>query len=65
MCIAVARLDGDGLLQGRNSVRYATNLEAGKAEIVLDGCIERFQQRCIVQRRDRIGRSPCLKTLGG
>jgi hypothetical protein len=41
------------------------NLEAGEAEIVLDDGIGRLQQRCLAQRRDRIGWSPSPEQLSG
>jgi hypothetical protein len=44
---------------------YAADLEAGEAEIVLDDGIGRLQQRCIAQRRGRIGWSPGRKQLSG
>ena len=65
ICIAIARVDSDGPLQCRDGIRYASDLEAGEAEIVLDGGIERFEQRCIAQRRDRFGWSPHPEQLCG
>jgi hypothetical protein len=58
MCIGITRLDGDGPLQCRDGIRYAIDLEAGEAEIVLDDGIGRLQQRGIAQWRDRIGWPP-------
>lgn len=65
MGIGEARLAGDGLPQCRDGVRYEADFEAGEAEIVLDGGIERFEQRCIAQRRDRFGWSPHPEQLCG
>ena len=65
ICIGVARVAGDGPLQCRDGIRYAADLEAGEAEIVLDDGIGRLQQRCIAQRRDRIGWSPGPEQLSG
>jgi hypothetical protein len=56
--IAVTRVTGDSPLECGDGIRYAANLKAGEAEIVLDEGIGWLQQRCIVQRRDRIGRPP-------
>jgi hypothetical protein len=52
-------------LQCRDGIRYAADLEAGEAKIVLDDGIGRLQQRCIAQRRDRIGWSPGPEQLSG
>src|SRR4029077_18630335 len=65
ICVAVARVDSNGPLQCRDGIRYASDLEAGEAEIVLDGGIKRFEQRCIAQRRDRFGWSAGSKRLSG
>ena len=65
MCIGIARVAGDGPLQYRDGIRYAADLEAGEAEIVLDDGIGRLQQCCIAQRRDRIGGSPGPEKLTG
>jgi hypothetical protein len=65
MCIAVARVAGDGALQRSDGFCYAANLEIGEAEIVLDDGIGRLQQRCIAQRSDRIGWLPGPEQLGG
>ena len=65
MCIGVARVAGDGPLQCGDGIRNAANLEAGEAEIVMDHGIERLQQRCIAQRRDRIRWSPGPEQFGG
>ena len=42
ICIAVGRIASDGSLQCRDGIRYAANLEAGEAEIVLDDWIGRL-----------------------
>jgi hypothetical protein len=55
ICIAIPRVAGDGPLQCRDGIRYAADFEAGEAEIVLDGGIERLQPRSFPQRRDRVG----------
>ena len=65
MCIGVARVDGDGPLQCRDGIRYAADLEAGEAEIVLDDGIGRLQQRGVAQGRDRINWSPGPQRLSG
>ncbi len=65
MCVGVARVAGDGPLQCSDGIRYAADLEAGEAEIVLNGGIGRLQQRRIAQRRDRIARSPGPEKLSG
>jgi len=65
ICITAARVASDGQLQCRDGIWYAANLEAGEAEIVLNDCIVRLQQRCIAQRRDRIGWSPGPEELSG
>ena len=65
ICIGVARVAGEGLLECRDGIRYPADLEAGEAEIVLDDGIGRLEQRCISQRRDRIGRSPGPQQLSG
>jgi hypothetical protein len=56
---------GDSLLQCCDRIRYLADLEAGKAEIVLDDGIGWLQQRCFAQRRDRIGWSPGFEQLSG
>jgi hypothetical protein len=61
--IGIARVTGDGPLQGRDGIRYAAHLKAGDAEIVLDDGIGRLQQRCVAQLRDRIGWSSALSDL--
>ncbi|MBZ5667194.1 MAG: hypothetical protein LAO30_21645 [Acidobacteriia bacterium] len=58
MCIGVARVAGDGPLQGRDGIWYAADFEAGEAEIMLNDGIGRLQQRGIAQRRDRVDWSP-------
>jgi hypothetical protein len=65
MCIGITWVAGDGPLQRRDGIRYAADLEAGEAEIVLDDGIGRLQQRCIAQRRDRIGWLPRFEKLSG
>ena len=47
ICIGVARVTGDGPLERRDGIRYATDLKAGEAEIVLDDGIGGLEQRCI------------------
>src|ERR1700756_1695456 len=42
VCIGVARVAGDGPLQCGDGIRHITDLEAGEAQIVLDGGIERL-----------------------
>jgi hypothetical protein len=59
------RVAGDGPLQCRDRIRYAANLEAREAEIVLDDRIERLQQRCFAQRFDRISWPPSPEELSG
>ena len=44
---------GDGPLQCRDGIWYSADLETGEAEIVLDGGIERFEQRAIRNARRR------------
>ena len=65
ICIGVARVAGDGPLECRDGIRYAADLEAGEAEIMLDDGIGRLHQRCIAQRRDRIAWSPGPERLSG
>ena len=65
VCIAVPRVAGNGPLQCRDGIRYAADLEAREAEIVLDGGIRRLQQRGIAQRRDRIAWSPGSEKITG
>jgi hypothetical protein len=43
ICIGVARVAGDGPLLCLDGIRYAANLEAGEAKIVLDDGIGRLQ----------------------
>ena len=57
----ISRVDGDGLLQGRDGIRYVSNLEAGEAEIVLNDGIKRLKQHSVAQRHDRIRRPPGLQ----
>jgi hypothetical protein len=61
MCIGVARVAGDGSLECLDGIRYAADLEAGEAEVVLDERIGWLEQRSIAQRRDRIGWLPGLE----
>lgn len=61
ICIAVARVAGNGLLQCCNGIRYAPDFEASETEIVLDYRIERFEACRFAQWRDRIGRLPSLE----
>jgi hypothetical protein len=63
--IGVARVAGDGPFECRDGIRYAADLKAGEAEIVLDDRIGWLQQRSIAQWRDRIGWSPGLEQLSG
>ena len=65
MRVGVARIARDGPLQCRDGIRYAADLQAGEAEIVLDDGIGRLQQCCIAQRRDRIGWSAGPEQLSG
>ena len=65
MCICVTRAADDGWLQCRDCIRYAADLEAGEAEVVVDNGIERLQQSRVAQRRDRIGWSPSPEECSG
>ena len=63
--IGIVRIGHDRPLKRGDGLRYAADLEASEAEIVMDDGIRWLQPRRVAQRRDRIGWLTGLELLRG